>query len=104
MGIALLAPAATDSQAAGLAALDRKDYQQAKQIFSDLTAADAKDYSAFFYLALAETALKEDEQASTHFRKVLELKPGLYEAELNLGILELRRKRPPMRSRCYARR
>jgi protein O-GlcNAc transferase len=93
LGIALLAPAATDPQAAGLAALDRKDYQQAKQIFSDLTAADAKDYSAFFYLALAETSLKEDEQASTHFRKVLELKPGLYEAELNLGILELRRKR-----------
>ena len=93
LGIALLAPAATDPQAVGLAALDRKDYQQAKQIFSDLTAADAKDYSAFFYLALAETSLKEDEQASTHFRKVLELKPGLYEAELNLGILELRRKR-----------
>lgn len=93
-GIALTAPAATDSQAAGLAALDRKDYQQAKQIFSDLAAADARDYSAFFNLALAETALKEDDQASAHFQKVLELKPGLYEAELNLGILELRRKHP----------
>ncbi len=94
LGIALLAPAATSSQAAGLAALDRKDYQQAKQIFSDLAAADARDYSAFFNLALAETALKEDDEASAHFQKVLELKPGLYEAELNLGILELRRKHP----------
>ena len=102
LGIALMAPAATDSRAAGLAALDRKDYQQAKQIFSDLTATDASDYSAFFNLALAETALKEDEQASAHFHKVLELKPGLYEAELNLGILELRASIPPKRPRCYA--
>ena len=94
LGIALLSPAAADPQAAGLAALDRQDYQQAKQIFSDLAAANARDYSAFFYLALAETSLKEDEQAGVHFRKVLELKPGLYEAELNLGILELRRKQP----------
>jgi tetratricopeptide (TPR) repeat protein len=94
LGAALLAPAANDPQAAGLAALDRKDYQQAKEIFSQLAAADAKDYSAFFNLALAETSLREDEQASVHFRKVLELKPGLYEAELNLGILELRRKHP----------
>jgi len=94
LGIALSAPAANDSPAAGLAALDRKDYQQAKQIFSDLATADARDYSAFFNLALAETALQEDDQASVHFRKVLELKPGLYEAELNLGILELRRQRP----------
>jgi tetratricopeptide (TPR) repeat protein len=94
LGIALSASAANDSPAAGLAALDRKDYQQAKQIFSNLAAADAHDYSAFFNLALAETALQEDDQASVHFRKVLELKPGLYEAELNLGILELRRKRP----------
>ncbi len=92
--MALSAPAATDSPAAGLAALDRRDYQQAKQIFSGLAAADAKDYSAFFNLALAETALQEDDQASVHFRKVLKLKPGLYEAELNLGILELRRKHP----------
>ncbi|MGH9697562.1 MAG: tetratricopeptide repeat protein, partial [Bryobacteraceae bacterium] len=94
LGIALTAPVAADSQAAGLAALDRKDYQQAKQVFSGLAAADARDYSAFFNLALAETALQEDDQASAHFHKVLELKPGLYEAELNLGILELRRNHP----------
>jgi protein O-GlcNAc transferase len=94
LGIALTAPVVADSPAAGLAALDRKDYQQAKQVFSSLAAADARDYSAFFNLALAETALKEDDQASAHFHKVLELKPGLYEAELNLGILELRSKHP----------
>ena len=92
LGISLWAQAASVTPAAGLAALDHKDYQQAKQIFSSLTAANPADYSAFFNLALAETALKENEQAAGHFRKVLELKPGLYEAELNLGILALRAK------------
>jgi tetratricopeptide (TPR) repeat protein len=83
-----------DSPAAGLAALDHQDYQQAERIFTSLAAADPKDYSAFFNLALAETALKKDEQAAGHFKQVLTLKPGLYEAELNLGMLDLRDHNP----------
>ncbi len=78
------------AQTAGLQALDHKDYQQAEQIFSKLAAADPKDYSALFNLALAESALKQDDQAAGHYKQVLALKPGLYEAELNLGILEVR--------------
>lgn len=77
-------------QAAGLQAMDRQDYQQAQQIFSKLAAADPKDYSALFNLALAETGLNEADRAAEHYKQVLALKPGLYEAELNLGILYLR--------------
>ncbi len=84
----------TDPQAAGLQALDHQDYRQAEQIFSKLAAADPKDYSALFNLALAETGLKQDEQAAAHFKEVLALKPGLYEAELNLGMLYLRDQQP----------
>lgn len=79
-----------DPQQVGLAALDHADYAQAEQIFSRLSAADPRDYSALFNLALAETALKKDEQAAGHYAQVLVLKPGLYEAELNLGMLYLR--------------
>jgi tetratricopeptide (TPR) repeat protein len=79
-----------DLQTAGLQALDHGDYAQAQQIFSQLAAADPKDYSALFNLALAEGALKRDTDAIGHYKQVLALKPGLYEAELNLGILELR--------------
>jgi tetratricopeptide (TPR) repeat protein len=79
---------------AGLQALDHKDYQQAEQIFSKIVAADPKDYSALFNLALAESALKQDDQALAHYKQVLALKPGLYEAELNVGILDLRDSRP----------
>jgi tetratricopeptide (TPR) repeat protein len=81
-------------QAEGLQALDRHDYQLAEQIFSKIAAADPKDYSALFNLALAESALNQDEQAAEHYQQVLALKPGLYEAELNLGILDLRDHRP----------
>jgi len=79
-----------DLQTTGLQALDHGDYAQAQQIFSQLAAADPKDYFALFNLALAEGALKRDNDAIAHYKQVLALKPALYEAELNLGILELR--------------
>jgi tetratricopeptide (TPR) repeat protein len=79
-----------DLQKDGLQALDHQDYAQAQQIFSQLAAADPKDYSAFFNLALAESALQRNADAIGHYKQVLALKPGLYEAQLNLGILELR--------------
>ena len=85
-----LQTAPTNSQAAGLQALDGHDYERAKQVFSKLAADDPKDYSALFNLALAESALKEDQEAATHYKQVLTLKPDLYEAELNLGILDIR--------------
>ena len=79
-----------DLQKTGLQALDHQDYAQAEQAFSKLAAADPKDYSALFNLALAESGLKRDRDAIGHYKQVLAIKPGLYEAELNLGILLLR--------------
>lgn len=89
LGLFMAAGAPFDPQDDGLKALDQRNYQQAQEIFAKLTAADPKDYSAFFNLALAEIGLKRDAQAVEDFKQVLVLKPGLYEAELNLGILQL---------------
>ncbi len=90
----LVAAAPADNQTAGFQALNRGDYQQAEEIFSKAVAADPKDYASLFNLALAETSLKKDDLASAHYSQVLALKPGLYEAELNLGMLYLRDHRP----------
>ncbi len=90
LGWLLAAGAPLDLREDGLKALDQQNFQQAQEIFAKLAAADPKDYSALFNLALAEIGLKRDEQAAEHFKQVLTLKPGLYEAELNLGILQLR--------------
>lgn len=88
--LALYAAPAHDLQSAGLQALDHQDYAQAEQIFSKLAESDSKDYAALFNLALAETGLKKTDQATERYQQVLALKPGLYEAELNLGILYIR--------------
>ena len=83
-----------DQQSAGLQALDRRDYAQAEQIFSKLAGEDPRNYAVLFNLALAESGLKQDDKAIDLYRRLLTLKPGLYEAELNLGMLYLRQHRP----------
>jgi tetratricopeptide (TPR) repeat protein len=82
----------TDFQAEGFKALDRKQYQEAAQLFGKAVESDPKDYSAHFHLALSYSLAGQPVQAIPEYRKTLELKPGLYEAELNLGILLLGQK------------
>ena len=77
----------------GLQALEQRNYTRAEEIFTRILATDPKDYSAHFNLAFAETALQKDEQAIEQYKESLAIKPGLYEAELNLGMVYLRDKR-----------
>src|SRR5260370_38674296 len=77
----------------GLKALDAKRYQEAVDNFVNAIAAEPKDYSLHFNLALAYSLLGKDAQAIPEYQKALEMKPGLYQPELNLGILLLREKK-----------
>jgi tetratricopeptide (TPR) repeat protein len=81
-----------DFSAEGIKALEAQKYNEAAQLFAKAVEADPKDYAAHFHLALAESLLGKDAEAVASYKKVLELKPGLYEAELNLGIVLLRQK------------
>lgn len=90
--LAVSAAQTPDLQTEGLQALDRQQFAQAEQIFTKLTTQDPKDYTAFFNLALAESGLQKRDEAISDYRKVLDLKPNLFEAELNLGILYLRKR------------
>jgi Tfp pilus assembly protein PilF len=83
-----------DYDAEGAKALDAGNYQAAADSFGKAIAADPNDYYAHFNLAMAYTFLKKNEEGLAEYRKTLELKPGLYEAELNGGILLLREKTP----------
>lgn len=83
-----------DLTADGLKALEAHQYDRAAEIFSKAVEADPQDYSAHFHLALAHSLAGRDQKAIPSYRKVLELKPGLYQAELNLGILLVRQKQP----------
>src|SRR5882672_813079 len=94
VAVALLFLQAADPYAAGTKALEEGRYEAAVTAFTAAVAADAKDYAAHFHLALAYSLLHRDAEAIAEYRKTLELHPGLYEAELNGGILLLRTKEP----------
>lgn len=79
-----------DFQAEGIKALDAKQYSTAVSLFTQAVAADPQDYSAHFHLALAYSLLDKDADAIPEYKTALQLKPGLFEAELNLGICLLR--------------
>jgi tetratricopeptide (TPR) repeat protein len=81
-----------DPGAEGLKALESRDYAAAEAAFAKAVAAAPGDYAAHFHLALSRSLLGRRDEAVAGYRKTLELKPRLYEAELNLGILLLERK------------
>jgi tetratricopeptide (TPR) repeat protein len=90
--LAALLAQSVDFSAEGLKALDAQKYDAAVDLFTKAIAEDPKDYGARFNLALAYSFLGKDAEAIPEYKAVLELKPGLYEAELNLGKSLLRAK------------
>jgi len=83
-----------DYDAEGTKALDSGKYEAAADSFTKAIAADPQDYYAHFKLAMAYSFLHKDAEGLAEYRKTLELKPGLYEAELNAGILLLLQQNP----------
>jgi tetratricopeptide (TPR) repeat protein len=83
-----------DYSAEGLKALEDGHYEAAVTSFQKAIAAKPDDYYAHFHLALAYSLLQKNAEGIAEYRKTLELKPGLYEAQLNGGILLLRQKDP----------
>ena len=92
LAVLFLLPQAADFAVDGMKALESGQYETAAEAFRKAVAADPADYSAHFNLALAYGFLARDAEGIAEYRKALELKPGLYEAELNCGLLLLRRK------------
>src|SRR6202171_3351699 len=71
---------------------EEKRYQAAVDHLVNAVAAEPKDYTAHFNLALAYSLLGRDADAIPEYKKTLELKRGVYQAELNLGISLVRTK------------
>jgi tetratricopeptide (TPR) repeat protein len=85
---------APDFTSDGMKALEEGKYSAAVEAFTNATTADPKDYFAHFNLGMAYTLMHKDAEGLAEYRKTLEIKPGLYEAELNAGILLMRQKNP----------
>lgn len=88
--LAVILAQTVDYSAEGAKALDAQKYDVAVEMFTKAAAADPKDYGPRFNLALAYGFQGNFAASISQYKAVLELKPGLYEAELNLGISLLR--------------
>jgi len=93
LAVLLFAPP-PDFLAEGLKALDANEPAAAEPLLRQAVEAVPNDYSAHFNLAIALSLQQKDAEAIGEFQKTLSLKPGLYQADLNLGMLLLRNKRP----------
>src|SRR5665213_2128465 len=93
LALLLFAPP-RDFLAEGLKALDANQPAAAEALLREAAAATPNDYTAHFNLALALSLQQKDTDAAGEYRRTLELKPKLYEADMNLGILLLRDRRP----------
>ena len=78
----------------GMKAMQEQRYQAAIDDFNNAIAAEPKDFTLHFNLALAYSLLGKDPEGIAEYKKCLDLKPDLYQANLNIGILLLRDKQP----------
>ncbi len=83
---------AAQSQAAALvreaeSAIDKQDYAAAEPKLQQATAADPKDYQAWFDLGFVYSSTGRKPQAIQAYRRSVELKPDVFESNLNLGVL-----------------
>jgi tetratricopeptide (TPR) repeat protein len=82
-----------DFLAEGLKALDANQPAAAEPLLRQAVQADPNDFVAHFNLALALSLQRKDDEAIRELRRTLELKPGLPQADSNLGTLLLRNNR-----------
>jgi len=77
--------------ARGYAALEKKDYETAVQLFGQYLASRPGDAAAHFQLGYAYTALQHWPEARAEYEKTVALDPKMVEAQLNLGMVLLPR-------------
>ena len=78
-----VAPAVLQAEAA----LEKNDFALAEKLLQPVLALDPNDYRAWFDLAYVYLATDRKSDAMDAYRKVSALKPALFEANLELGLL-----------------
>jgi len=85
-GIAVIVPEAAEKEfKLGSKAMDKKNWEEAKDHFQKAIAAFPKYAEAFSNLALAEIQLKDGKGAVESYRSAIEIDPTLQQANLYLG-------------------
>ena len=68
-------------------AIERRDFSAARDLLTKYTALEPDDYRGWYTLAYSESALKNRDAALSDYKRAIQLKPDLFEANLNLGLL-----------------
>lgn len=69
------------------AAIDKQDFATAERLLQEEAAADPKDFRPWFDLGLVYSATNRPKEAIDAYRKAVQAQPGLFESNLNLGVL-----------------
>lgn len=69
------------------AAIDKRDFAAAETKLLQATTDDPKDFRAWFDLAFVYSSTERKPQAIEAYKKSVELKPDIFEPNLNLGVL-----------------
>jgi Tfp pilus assembly protein PilF len=78
-----VAPAVAEAEAA----LEKQDYARAEKLLLPVVSLDPRDYRAWFDLAFVYNATERRLDAMDAYRKSLAIKPDVFAANLNLGLL-----------------
>lgn len=68
------------------AAIEKQDWPAAAAKLKAATAAEPKDYQAWYYLGYVLSQLEQPAEAVAAYRRSVALKPDLFESNLNLGL------------------
>ncbi|MBC7927463.1 MAG: tetratricopeptide repeat protein [Bryobacteraceae bacterium] len=94
LALLLLQTGQPNAAANGLKALEEQRWDAAIASFSQAVSEDPKNFVLRFNLAFGYSMAGQTDSAVREYRTVLDLKPGLYEAQLNLGMLLFQLKQP----------
>ena len=92
--IAFLAVPPPNDLEQAVKALEAENFAQAAPLLEKCLAADPENVEIRFNLAYAYGQLQQDDKAIEQYAKVVEQKPDLPQARMNLGMLLLRQNRP----------
>jgi Tfp pilus assembly protein PilF len=68
------------------AAIDKESWAEAETLLQDAVAKDPKDYRAWFDLGFTYTSQDKTSEAAQAYRHSVDIKPDIFESNLNLGI------------------
>ena len=75
-------------------AIEKQDYVTAEPLLKKVVAQDSDNYAAWFDLGFLYNALGKTEDSIAAYRKSVTAKPGVFESNLNLGLMLAKARQP----------